>query len=284
MDDGTTRTGGVHFRDVFNRPVAKRCIISGLFVIPGTFLRKGALSVDVAFTSIILGGMAVVATILPLVLLVSSPPFARALVARGSTGDRPLRLAGISISGSGLVAGLVHGCLLAPVSLYHVTVLVLLFFLTVEMLGRAQNAPLSFMESTMIDSIVIVAGLVYGAIAGASSYPAMLLSGACVVACLVSARTFISRSGTADGLARGWHHVVVAVEVATSLNVLSILVAPVLVPMIYLALGSIGFSTLVVVYRMHARRRGIGPSTVVMRRLASGALACFVLALYAGAF
>jgi hypothetical protein len=266
---------------MLNRSVAKRCVMAGLLVIPGALFAKHGTSIGLTLTSEILGCAVMVIASLPLALLTSSSIFTE-MISWEKRMPTWQRLAfPVAFTGSGIVLGIVHGFSLVPASFAPLSVLIPLAALAIVLTREATKAPLPVEMLIGIDTIAMPSGLLYGAIAGAATFPTMLVAGACSIACLLIARGMVVRLENhvekSERCKIVWY---VVLSASVVLMLVASLVAPATVPMVYPALASCGFAGSAIIL---SSIKGLGTrSQAIKRMLVSFALFCAVLAIFAG--
>ncbi len=266
---------------MLNRSVIKRCVMAGVLVVPGAFFANRGTSIGLAFSSAIFGCVVMVIASLPLVLLTSSASYTKMISREEKAPIWQYPAIPAVISATGVAIGIVHGTILAPPSFVHLAVLVPLAAIAIWLTMEATKAPLPAAKLICIDAITMPSGLLYGAIAGATGFPVMLVAGGCAIACLLIARGMIVRLENPvgkPGRSRITWYVVLSASVV--LMLVALLVVPATVPMVYPALASCGFAGSTMI--LASKRKLDTGSRAMGRRLISIALFCAVLAIFAG--
>ncbi|MEX2684550.1 MAG: hypothetical protein Q6373_023470 [Candidatus Sigynarchaeota archaeon] len=266
-------------KGMWTRSVVKRCLVAGVLVIPGLLAgTRGTTSIDSALSSAVVGCVVMAVASYPLALLASGFNVAGLASRLGQSRRYAILAVPLVFSGTGFVLAVYHGLLLSPVNLRGLMLVIIMATCSITFTSKAIAAPLTASWSNTIDDIIIIGGHGYGILFSDVQHLWMLIMGALAATCLVHARGTVARVHHDDvpfqchGIA--WP---VLMAISISLMLVTSMVAPELVPMIYPALASIvctGGAMIVFV------GKGIRPvSQRTIRRLISSALVCLLLSL-----
>lgn len=235
-----------------NRAVVQRCVIAAVLAIPGMIYAKDASSVSQVLASVVIGCMAMVVVAMPLAFLAASTRFGELCSRKSKARFHPALMAVITMSSAGVALGVLHGMALALPGFAHLLLAIGIWLIVAWLVKRRVSSTVPPATRSSIDAFALASGVLYGAIAGATSVPFPIIAGAIAIGSSMLARGSLA-NGLIDKPGRDESRGSTLLVISACAALVSLMMAPAVVPMVYPAIASAGCSLIATAFwkRLH---------------------------------